>query len=99
MERDVSARRQLFGTYNEFLEERDDTLTQSSELLPSFVPDRIIGRVKASDQGSYLIVVHSKTQAAELVIRSTGAGLSITVPVTLFRGAGRSSTAPVYLFR
>jgi hypothetical protein len=43
---------------------------------------------------------------AELVIRSTGAGLFITVLVTLFRGAGLSKrcrsiyyVGPVYLFR
>jgi hypothetical protein len=38
-------------------------------------------------------------RSAERVIRSTGAGLSITAPVTLFRGAGLSITAPVYLFQ
>src|SRR3712207_1322163 len=40
-----------------------------------------------------------EASAAELVIRSTGAGLSITAPVTLSRGAGPSSMAPVRLFR
>ena len=33
------------------------------------------------------------------MIRSTGTGLSITAPVTLFRGTGLSITAPVCLFR
>ena len=33
------------------------------------------------------------------MIRSTGAGLSITAPVTLFRGAGLSIAVPVDLLR
>jgi hypothetical protein len=37
--------------------------------------------------------------AAELVIRPTGASLSITALVTLFRGAGLSMTTPVDLCR
>jgi hypothetical protein len=40
-----------------------------------------------------------RPSAAELVIRSTGAGLFITAPVTLFRVAGPSITVPVDLFR
>jgi hypothetical protein len=65
MKRNISPCRQLLGTPKEFLEERNHTLTQFSKLPPGFVPDRIIVRVKASYQGSYLIVVHCKPKAGE----------------------------------
>src|SRR5262245_40242580 len=40
----------------------------------------------------------ASSSVAELVIRSTGAGLSITAPVTLFQVAGPSIPAPIALF-